>query len=413
MEQPVQQTEREVRAAHRFDLVTLAQFITPGAKVLDVGCGDGVLLKLLQDDSVLSANKVLIFSEFADTAEYLYERLSAAKIEGVERIDGSTSTRERLSVIRRFSPYYNGASSAQLKEAGEKEIRVLLSTDVLSEGLNLQDAARLINYDLHWNPVRLMHRIGRVDRRRDNAVEKTLAEDHPKTVEARKSILFYNFLPPDELNALLSLYSKVTRKTLRISKALGIEGKKLLKEDDDFQDLQHFNESYEGTKSALELLELERDELFKAHPDLKERLELMPLRVFSGKEHPACGAGVPPAKKAKQQHAGKMPAPQVGTRAIFFCYRLPALKGADWTTDGGPVQWLLFDLASGRILEEAPAIAEFIRAQPETPRRCVLPQATLAEVRAKVDKHIRNTHLKRVQAPIGVKPILKAWMELS
>ena len=66
-------------------------------------------------------------------------------------------------MIRRFSPYYNGSSSADLASRGDPEIRVLVSTDVLSEGLNLQDATRLINYDLHWNPVRLMQRIGRVD----------------------------------------------------------------------------------------------------------------------------------------------------------------------------------------------------------------------------------------------------------
>ena len=99
-----------------------------------------------------------------DTARYLKRELHAAGIDGVEEIDsGSTATAARS--IRRFSPYYNGTTPADLAQQGQEEIRVLISTDVLSEGLNLQDATRLINYDLHWNPVRLMQRIGRVDRR--------------------------------------------------------------------------------------------------------------------------------------------------------------------------------------------------------------------------------------------------------
>ena len=54
-----------------------------------------------------------------------------------------------------------------------------------------------------------------------------------------------------------------------------------------------------------------------------------------------------------------------------------------------------------------------IRSTPDTPRRCVIEQATLSGIRAKVEKHIKNTFLKRMQAPVGVKPILKAWMELN
>jgi superfamily II DNA/RNA helicase len=75
-------------------------------------------------------------------------------------------------VIRQFAPYYNGLSSKELADKGRRETRVLIATDVLSEGLNLQDATRLINYDLHWNPVRLMQRIGRVDRRMNPEIEK-------------------------------------------------------------------------------------------------------------------------------------------------------------------------------------------------------------------------------------------------
>ncbi len=348
------------------------------------------LLKLLKEDPALSTGKVLIFTEFADTADYLLERLTAAKITGVERIDSRTSGRNRLAVIRRFSPYYNNSTSPKLEEAGETEIRVLISTDVLSEGLNLQDAARLINYDLHWNPVRLMQRIGRVDRRRNPEIEKALAADHPDQIETRKSIIFHNFLPPAELNELLSLYNKVTRKTLRISKALGIEGKKLLQEDDDYQDLQHFNESYEGKKSAMVLLELECDDLFKADPDLKERLGNMPLRLFSGKVHPT-----------------------LGTRAVFFCYRLPALKEGEWTTPGGPCRWILMDLAGGAMLDEPTQIAQFIRCIPLTPRVTVIDPPSLADLRKTVESHIKNTYLKSLQAPLDARPVLLAWMELN
>ncbi|MGH8164511.1 MAG: C-terminal helicase domain-containing protein, partial [Rhodanobacteraceae bacterium] len=109
------------------------------------------LVKLLRTDPVLKKHKVLVFSEFADTARYLRSQLTEAGIDGVYEIDSASKT-SRAVIIRRFAPYYNHLSSRLLAEAGEEEIRVLISTDVLSEGLNLQDATRLINYDLHWNP---------------------------------------------------------------------------------------------------------------------------------------------------------------------------------------------------------------------------------------------------------------------
>lgn len=129
------------------------------------------LVKLLKSDSVLKNHKVIIFTEFTDTARYLKKELIAAGIEGVSEIDSSYKG-DRGTAIRQFAPYYNLSSSKELADEGLEEIRVLISTDVLSEGLNLQDATRLINYDIHWNPVRLMQRIGRVDRRMDPAIEK-------------------------------------------------------------------------------------------------------------------------------------------------------------------------------------------------------------------------------------------------
>ncbi|MCK5243605.1 DEAD/DEAH box helicase family protein, partial [bacterium] len=197
------------------------------------------LIHLLKNDAVLKQEKVLIFTEFKDTARYLKEELIKAGITGIEEIDSSVKG-DRSKVIRRFAPYYNGSSSAQLIKEGLKEIRILISTDVLSEGLNLQDATRLINYDLHWNPVRLMQRIGRIDRRMQDTAEDRLLADHPEQKALRGEVAYWNFLPPDELDEMLKLYQTVSNKTLRISKTFGIEGRKLLKPDDNYDDVREF-----------------------------------------------------------------------------------------------------------------------------------------------------------------------------
>lgn len=352
------------------------------------------LIQLLKKDPVLSRHKVLIFSEFGDTARYLSEQLQLAGIKGVEQVDSGTKG-DRARLIQRFAPYYNESSSSQL---GDKEIRVLISTDVLSEGLNLQDATRLINYDLHWNPVRLMQRIGRVDRRMNPEIEKKILQDHPDQKDLRGTVAYWNFLPPEDLDDLLRLYSRVSHKTLRISKTLGIEGKKLLREDDDYEDLRNLAEQYEGIPTPDEAMHLEWQDLLNEHAGLEEMLQGFPDGVFSGKEH------IKP-----------------GTRDVFFCYARPAhdatesaRSGEDvWTAEAGDVQWYLYDIASGDILEDAPRIIDAVRSTPKTPRKTQIDHLTLSDIRTGVEKHIAKTFLRKVQAPVGVKPILKAWMELN
>ncbi len=356
------------------------------------------LVRLLKNDPILKRDKVLIFSEFAETARYLKKQLRENGIEGVDEID-SMSHKNRSEVIRRFAPYYNGTSSAWLAADGQTEIRILISTDVLSEGLNLQDATRLINYDLHWNPVRLMQRIGRVDRRMNVDIEAMIVRDHPEQKKLRGRVVYWNFLPPDDLDSLLRLYTKVSHKTLRISKTFGIEGRKLLRPEDEYDALKDFNHSYEGTVSAVEKMHLEYQQLLRDHPGLAAQIEALPAKIFSGKEHPG-----------------------PGTKSVFFCYALPAVapaaSGNDdgkprWSTELGTAAWYLADLATERIVEEPTEIVEIIRSASETPRVTKIERKTLSEIRANVEKHIKNTYLKQVQAPVGVKPALKAWMELS
>lgn len=136
------------------------------------------LLKLVSEKierPINSGNKkVLIFSAFSDTAEYLYEHVSTyikkkygldtAVITGA--IDGKTTIKEFKATLNNvltcFSPVSKGREV--LMPGSNTEIDVLIATDCISEGQNLQDCDYLINYDIHWNPVRIIQRFGRVDR---------------------------------------------------------------------------------------------------------------------------------------------------------------------------------------------------------------------------------------------------------
>src|ERR1017187_8511100 len=242
------------------------------------------LIKLLKSDADLKGRKVLVFTEYMATARYLKRELQAAGIDGVDEVD-SASKRDRAEVLQQFAPYYNDSSSSDLAARGLKETRILLATDVLSEGLNLQDATHLINYDLHWNPVRLMQRIGRVDSRLNPATEKRILAAHPDQKDLRGTVAYWNFLPPDELDNLLRLYRTVSHKTIRISKTFGIEGKKLLKPDDDYAALKDFQHSYEGATTPTEKMQLELERLLKENPALETHLDCLPGRVFSGNAH--------------------------------------------------------------------------------------------------------------------------------
>ena len=91
----------------------------------------------------------------------------------------------------------------------------------------------------------------------------------------------------------------------------------------------------------------------------------------------------------------------------------PLLESDAWTQAAGRTEWLLLDLQSGKVLDDAAAIDAAIHCEPETPRHCHIAQSTLSEARAKVEKHLKNGYLRQVQAPLGVVPQLIAWMELN
>lgn len=152
--------------------------------------------------------KVLIFSEYADTVKYLHRRLKA-KTDNLSFV--TSKTKDATSIIRRFAPK---ANDYKLKDK-ESPIDVVVSTDVFSTGLNLQDCGIVINYDLHWNPVLLIQRVGRVDR---------IGTEYD-------IIRAYNFLPHKKVEEKISLKGRVSKRVQEIHDHIG-EDDKILDESE-------------------------------------------------------------------------------------------------------------------------------------------------------------------------------------
>lgn len=149
----------------------------------------------------LSVGKRLIFTQYADTAQYLYDNLNPG---GADRTIEVIYSREKskAEIVGRFAPR---ANPQHRPPEGAPEIRTLIATDVLSEGLNLQDCDRVINYDLHWNPVRLIQRFGRIDR---------IGSEHD-------AVYAYNFLPERELESHLGLRERLMQRIREIHETIG------------------------------------------------------------------------------------------------------------------------------------------------------------------------------------------------
>ncbi len=243
----------ELKRALNYDLQKLKAMVNIVEKVhrevMEDPWKDAKLRELaLKIDNILASSdkrKVLIFSEFEDTVKWVYNGLMRIVERGQVphpelwrgRVEYASSSSNVEAIAARFSPKSMSKTSVRALEvvaSTEKEIDVLITTDVMSEGMNLQDANYVVNYDIHWTPYKIIQRIGRIDR---------IGSEYDV-------VHVINFLPETELDKNLNLIEKVKKRAEEFMTTLGEDGKLITEED-------RFNPSameaiYGGNLSAIE-----------------------------------------------------------------------------------------------------------------------------------------------------------------
>jgi superfamily II DNA or RNA helicase len=285
----------------------------------------------------LRKKKVLIFTYYKDTARYLYHQLGeepggefrkSADNPHIRRMDSGAKANDRARIIREFAPVSNG--KPELKGSGH-EIDVLISTDVLSEGQNLQDCGHMLNYDLHWNPTRMVQRAGRIDR-----IGTEFA-----------TLWVYNMFPDAGLEKLLRLVESLTGKIEKINSA-GFLDASILGEEVQPKTFNTLRRIQEEDDSVIEeeeqFSELVSNEFLiqQLHAMLgaegREKLENLPDGIHSG--------------LAKPKSSG-----------MFFYFKgVPAGKERDSHF------WRYYDAHSDKIIDNRYLIANLIACERDTPR---------------------------------------------
>jgi len=210
----------------------------------------------------LNNGKVLIFSESAETVDYIFENINPKDDMSIRK--ASTGSENKNALVNRFAPTANNYT---LKPS-ETEINMMIATDVLAEGLNLQDCDKIINYDLHWNPVKLIQRFGRIDR---------IGSTHDE-------IFGFNFLPETDLDRNLNLHQIVHNRIQDIHDTIGEDAKILddseqINEDEmyaiyerDIKQLALFEENLEKESISFNEAEEELRKLKESDPDKFEEI---------------------------------------------------------------------------------------------------------------------------------------------
>ena len=215
--------------------------------------------------------KVLVFSQFADTVDYLEAQLKNRGVTDMEGVTGSSA--DPTDSAWRFSPDSNQRSD----QCGpEREFRVLVATDVLSEGQNLQDSHIVVNYDLPWAIIRLIQRAGRVDRIGQKAEE----------------ILCHSFLPAEGVERIIDLRGRVRARLRENAEVVGADEAFFEDEDDDQTIINLYNERtdiLDGDPDGEVDLASHAYQIWKnaisANPTLEEKVSALPNVVFSSRQH--------------------------------------------------------------------------------------------------------------------------------
>jgi SNF2 family DNA or RNA helicase len=269
--------------------------------------------------------KVLVFTAFADTATYLYDSLlewGTTQL-GIDMalICGGGDTRTTFGdraydqILTNFSPLAkHRAKIPTMPQTGE--IDLLIATDCISEGQNLQDCDYLINYDIHWNPVRIIQRFGRIDR--IGSVSQT--------------VQLVNFWPTEDLNKYINLKNRVEARMALvdiaatfednvlkndeiediISEDLRYRDKQLLRLKDEVLDIEDLGDSISLTEFTLDDFRLELLKFIEAN---RAALEAAPFGLYTCvPTHPDYNVIGP---------------------GVIFCFRLEGLRGG--ATDANPV----------------------------------------------------------------------------
>lgn len=257
------------------------------------------LLHLLDDKMHNPINpgnkKVLIFSAFSDTAEYLYNQVSSymknnygldtAVITGT--IDGKTTIKGLKATLNNVLTCFSPISKSRdvLMPGSTKEIDILIATDCISEGQNLQDCDYLVNYDIHWNPVRIIQRFGRIDR-----------------IGSRNQyIQLLNFWPDMTLDDYINLKSRVeTRMKISIMTSTGdddlinpeekgdLEYRKqqLKRLQEEVVDIEDMSDGISIMDLGLNEFRLDLLEYIKNHDDLNKKPKGLHAVVPADEENP-------------------------------------------------------------------------------------------------------------------------------
>ncbi|MCC7560934.1 MAG: DEAD/DEAH box helicase family protein [Methanobacterium sp.] len=188
--------------------------------------------------------KIILFTQFKDTANYIFREVNEwvskstnVKLRnlGIEIITGDVDIETKERRLNRFAPIANDYYS-QLTES--EELHFLVSTDALSEGINIQDASTVINYDLPWNPMRIVQRVGRVNR-----------------IGSVNEIYVYNFFPDRDLEELLKLLKRLGDKIEDVQNLLAKEMQILSDEEDVTVDT--IGETIKKEREQTDITELE------------------------------------------------------------------------------------------------------------------------------------------------------------